>query len=395
VTNPAQAVPASFDAAAAGANDAPTTHSRRQPELDALRGLLLVWMTLTHLPTHVSVYSNQPLGVVSAAEGFIFLSALLCGRVFDRKLRESGPREVWKRLGGRAARLYGYHLLLLAIAFTVVAKIAVHTKRPSLEGLVDFFLAHPARAVVSSILLIYRPPLLDILPMYILFLVGTPAVLWVARRWDWRVVLIPSLLIWAAAQFGLRTALYSLTVNVTHLAIPFSALGAFDLYAWQLLWVTGLWIGAGQPSLPPLSWAPKTAIVCAAVIAIFFLYVRHSFLWDILNANSWAPLTDKWHLGSFRLLDFTVMAILFSAIQPWFAKWLAIKPLVLLGQASLEVFCAHLLVCFAALALVGDGVGISITTEIAIVSAAILFLYLVARLFERQRKPTARPRRED
>lgn len=395
MTNPAQAVPAAFDPAAAGANEAPARHSRRQPELDALRGLLLVWMTLTHLPTHVSVYSNQPLGLVSAAEGFIFLSALLCGRVFDRKLRESGPCEVWKRLGGRAARLYGYHLLLLAIAFTVVARIAVDTKRPSLEGLVDFFLAHPARAVLSSVLLIHRPPLLDILPMYILFLVGTPAVLWVAKRWDWRVVLIPSLLTWAAAQFGLRAAMYSLTVTVTHMAIPFSALGAFDLYAWQLLWVTGLWIGAGRPSIPPLSWAPKTTIACAAVIAIFFLYVRHSFLWDVLNANSWAPLTDKWHLGSFRLLDFTALAILFSVFQPWFARWVAIKPLVLLGQASLEVFCAHLLVCFASLALVGDGIGISIATEIAIVSMALLFLYLVARLFARQRKPTARPRRED
>ncbi|HEX4771639.1 MAG TPA: OpgC domain-containing protein [Bryobacteraceae bacterium] len=391
--NPAQPVPASLNLAAADRNDVPVTRSRRQPELDALRGLLLVWMTLTHLPTHVSFYSNQPLGVVSAAEGFIFLSALLCGRVFERKLRESGPREVWKRLGGRAARLYGYHLLLLAIAFTVVAKIAVHTKSPSLEGLIDFFLAHPARAVVSSILLIYRPPLLDILPMYILFLIGTPAVLWVAKRWDWRVVLIPSLLMWVAAQFGVRAAMYSLTVK--QMSIPFGALGAFDLYAWQLLWVTGLWIGAGRPSLPPLSWAPKTTVTCAAVIASFFFYVRHSFLWDVLNANSWAQLTDKWHLGSFRLLDFTALAILFSAFQPWFAKWLSIEPLVQLGQASLEVFCAHLLVCFATLALVGDGTAISVATEIAVVTGALLFLYLVARLFARPRKPTARPRRED
>jgi hypothetical protein len=383
------------NAAAAAASQAPTYQSRRQPELDALRGLLLVWMTLTHLPTHVSVYSNQPLGVVSAAEGFIFLSALLCGRVFDRKLRESGPEEVWKRLGARAARLYGYHLLLLAIAFTVVAKIAVHTKQPSLVGLIDFFLAHPKRAVVSSIFLVYRPPLLDILPMYILFLIATPAILWIAKRWDWRVVLIPSLLVWIAAQFGLRAGMYSLTVKVTHMSVPFSALGAFDLYAWQLLWVAGLWIGAGRPSLPPLKWAPRTTVVCSAVIAAFFLYARHSFLWDVLNSDSCLPLTDKWHLGSFRLLDFTVLSILFNAYQPWFAKWLAIKPLVLLGQASLEVFCAHLLVCFATLALVGDGTGISVLTEITIVVCALSFLYLTARVFARQPKPNARPRRED
>ena len=49
----------------------------RKPELDALRGLFLVWMTLTHLPTRASDLVNQPFGFVSSAEGFVFLSALL------------------------------------------------------------------------------------------------------------------------------------------------------------------------------------------------------------------------------------------------------------------------------------------------------------------------------
>jgi hypothetical protein len=30
----------------------------RRPELDALRGLFLVWMTLTHLPTRLSAVVN-------------------------------------------------------------------------------------------------------------------------------------------------------------------------------------------------------------------------------------------------------------------------------------------------------------------------------------------------
>ena len=47
---------------------------QRRPELDALRGIFLVWMTLTHLPTVASIYVNQPFGFVSGAEGFIFLS---------------------------------------------------------------------------------------------------------------------------------------------------------------------------------------------------------------------------------------------------------------------------------------------------------------------------------
>src|SRR5579864_8590160 len=34
----------------------------RIEELDALRGLMLVWITCTHLPTVLSAYINQPLG---------------------------------------------------------------------------------------------------------------------------------------------------------------------------------------------------------------------------------------------------------------------------------------------------------------------------------------------
>jgi hypothetical protein len=350
-----------------------------------LRGFLLVWMTLTHLPTHVSVYSNQTFGFLSAAEGFIFLSALLCGRVFGRKLDEEGIGFVWRRLGGRAGRLYAYHLFLLGIAFTVVARIAVHTNQPSLQGLLDFYLAHPVDGVIASVLLIYRPPLLDILPMYILFLLATPAVLWAAKRWNWRVILIPSLLLWAGAQFQLRWEMYTAFVHVTHLDIPFSALGAFDLYGWQLLWVTGLWVGAGRPEVVRLAPRPKPAVAASLIIAAFFLVARHTHLWDVMNSGVWAPLIDKWHLGPIRILNFTVLAILFAAVQPATVELFGRGPLVLLGQASLEVFCAQLLVCFAALALVGDGAKASIAQQAAIIAFALAFLYGTARLFARKR----------
>src|ERR1035437_8338943 len=62
----------------------------RRPELDALRGLFLVWMTLTHLPTRFSDYLNQPIGFVSSAEGFVFISALLVGRLSIHEMMEIG-----------------------------------------------------------------------------------------------------------------------------------------------------------------------------------------------------------------------------------------------------------------------------------------------------------------
>jgi hypothetical protein len=54
----------------------------RRLEIDAVRGLMLVWMVLTHLPTFLPAYTNQPFGFVSASEGFIFLSALFTGQIY-------------------------------------------------------------------------------------------------------------------------------------------------------------------------------------------------------------------------------------------------------------------------------------------------------------------------
>jgi hypothetical protein len=221
--------------------------SQRQPELDALRGLMLILMTLAHLPTQAQVVTNQQLGFISEAEGFIFLSAFLTGRIFGHMANEFGFPMIIKRLWARALRLYGYHLFLLGIAFTVVATMAIHTKRPSLEGLLDFYLAHPIHAVCSAVLLVYCPPLLDILPMYIIFLSSTPVALYVGSRWSWNLVLIPSGLIWVLAQFGLRTTIHANMVHLAGLQIPLNEMGAFDLLAWQFLWAAGLWIGTGRP----------------------------------------------------------------------------------------------------------------------------------------------------
>ncbi len=366
----------------------PKAHgSSRLPELDALRGLLLILMTLTHLPTHASNYANQPLGFVSAAEGFIFLSALLTGRVFGRSAKDSGWPVVFKRLWMRALQLYGYHLFLLAVAFTAVASVAVHTKRPALQGLLDFYLAHRTLAIGASVLLIYRPPLLDILPMYIIFLLETPLALYVGQRWSWKPILVPSALIWLLAQFGLRAALHAHTVRITGLPIPLNEMGAFDLLAWQFLWAVGLWIGAGgfHPFMNFIT--SKRVAGWVTVLACLFFLLRHAVPPSQLDAAPWSMLLNKWSLGALRLSNFAVLALLFTISRSWLTRWIAIPPLLSLGKASLEVFCAQLLFCFGALSLAGDGAGLSPTKQCGLIAVALVGLYLVAQFCEWRKRP--------
>ena len=62
----------------------------RRLDIDALRGLMLVLMTFTHLPTRFASPFGQPLGFVSSAEGFVFLSAFMCGWIYSERAKRDG-----------------------------------------------------------------------------------------------------------------------------------------------------------------------------------------------------------------------------------------------------------------------------------------------------------------
>ena len=120
--------------------------TKRISELDSLRGFLLVWMTLTHLPTRVSAYSNQVVGYVSAAEGFILLAAVLTGQIQRRdKGKARTERRPVNRILQRASRIYSYHLVLLGVAFGICGPAAVYLHRVPLGYLLDFFIEKPRR----------------------------------------------------------------------------------------------------------------------------------------------------------------------------------------------------------------------------------------------------------
>ena len=295
----------------------------RRLELDAARGFMLVWITLTHLPTIASVVANQPFGFVSAAEGFIFLSALFSGRIYFRIAQRDGYPAMRSRLWMRTLRLYAYHAALLCFAFVVDVRLAAHGNRPGLHNLLDFYFAvGPKQAIIDAALLIYRPPLLDILPMYILFLLLTPVVLTLASRIGWKPILPVSFLVWLAAQFGLRVAAYNLLVHTFGLQVPLNEMGSFDLWAWQFLWVTGLYCGVrwAKKDLPVQAWA-KRVLVPAVVIVPVLLALRHAVGHGI-ELGIWEVSFDKWHLGGVRLIDFAALAALLIRFQS------VVKPLV-------------------------------------------------------------------
>ena len=358
---------------------------QRIEELDALRGLMLVWITLTHLPTVVSNYVNQPFGFFAATEGFIFLSALFTGRIYFRIAERDGYGAMWRKLLTRTGKLYLYQLLLLAFAFVIEAPIAAHGNRPAVHNLLDFYFSTGhMHAFIDAALMIYRPPLLDILPIYIILLGLTPFAIVLGERFGWKYALTGGFTLWFLAQFGLRSFVYHIQTRAFGMRIPLNEMGAFDLWAWQLWWLVGLWLGVrwAKDDLR-LHWV-KQVTIPAAIVAVFFLLLRYAQLNGILSFGRFGLLLDKWDFGFGRMIDFTAVAVLAirfrSALRPF-----AIRPLVMLGQASLPVFCVHLLCVFFALTIMKNDPIIGGWKAIVIILVSLSALFLTAKVANNRR----------
>lgn len=331
---------------------------QRRNELDALRGIFLLLMVGTHLPTVVNDFANQPLGYASAAEGFVFLSAFLVGSIYTPLMFQRGTAYVRDRLWKRARKLYGYHVLLLLFLFTLVAAFAASTGNIALHDYLLVFFRHPLWAIAASPFLIYQPPLLDILPMYIVFLLASPALLRFAGRRGWTPVLIGSGLLWLFAQLHGGRLMYELASKA---GLPFerAAFGAFNWYAWQLVWVCGLWLGFGQHRDEGAGarrrWLRHPAVAAAAVATcVFFLLWRYHVGGLLTHVGAGSAVVDKWTLGPLRVIDCAALGWIFNQTLLPALRWLRAGVLELFGRNSLQVFCAHIPVCVLADAVV-DG----------------------------------------
>ncbi len=325
-------------------------------EVDALRGLMLLLMLVTHLPTRLSSPLGQPFGFVSAAEGFVLLSAFMAGLVYSRLAWRDSIGAMRKAFWRRALKIYLCQAATLLFLFTFIAALGLRIDQPAVKDLMSYYLHDPYAAFVAGLLLVYEPPLLDILPLYVLFMLASPWVLAWAMRRSWRGVMLLSFAIWVLAQFGLGAWVYHATVALTGLRVPFNETGSFATFGWQFLWVVGLWLGASRnaPDARPLVF-PGWVVAVAVVLALTGLVWRHAGNQAPFGANeSLNLLFDKWLLGPLRLLDLGALAICCIRFGPAWARVLPRQRwMEAMGSASLPVFCAHLIIVLLVLALYG------------------------------------------
>jgi hypothetical protein len=342
---------------------------------------MLVLMTLTHLPTRFSQYTGEPFGFVSSAEGFVFLSAFMVGWIHVARARKNDNAIVRGAVWHRALILYACQIGLLLFLLMIVAPIATAKAQPAITDLVSFFHHDPLTALSSGLVLLYDPPLLDILPLYIPLMLVTPAVLTWSLRRGWGPTLGISLGLWILAQFGVGRIVYQAIAGATRFDMPYAQTGAFSLLAWQLLWIIGLWMGSAKANGDQRAIAtPGWLVAPAAVVAVVFLVWRHATgEMPFPSGNELNTLFDKWHLSPLRLLDFLALLVVTIRWGGTWASWFARPFLTRLGAASLPVFCAHLVICLLALAFFGTeydhrGWGV----DVALLIGTFAALYAVA-----------------
>ena len=369
-----------------------STDTRRW-ELDALRGLMLILMTTTHLPTRYAQVTGQPLGFVSAAEGFVFLSAYMAGLVYANRGRRDGDAAMRQAFWSRALKIYACQLALLGFAFTVIAGLALLGREPAVTDLLAFFFEQPLKATLSAALLLYSPALLDILPIYIVFMLVSPLVIMHGRRGAWGWMLGLSLALWFGAQFGLGPWLYEALARRVALPVRYADMGAFEILAWQFLWMLGLWMGATRHEPGHGPWrVPRPAVLLSLGVALVCLVWRHAVgQVPMPGVPAVNLMFDKWQLGPLRLLNFLALLLLTIAYGPRLKQRLPRpRALELLGRAALPVFCAHLVMVLLALALLGAAhEGRSWWIDSAVLAAGLAGLWLtawVSRALDRRRQ---------
>lgn len=319
----------------------------RQIEFDILKGLLICLMVVDHTPNPLRELTDQPLGYVSAAEGFVFISAYLFGLISQNKVERNGPAWLRRFAVKRAFHLYLIHLGMLAFLFFTAGLL--FQDRPAFSNFIAPFFDAPGAALVSSLLLLYQPPLFDILPMYIVFMAMTPAVVFVARFLGWNAVVMGSGLVWISGFLG--------GIGDTPAASLFGRLGlvvepgAFRVWAWQFIWITGLALGQKQRMARCL-FSPRL-VAMAFCTAIFFYCWRNPRipLNPDLGERIW--LLDKWQLGPLRLLNFFALVILLPRLAPYITQiQRLLKPLSDLGRSALPVFSLHICLAVPAIGII-------------------------------------------
>jgi len=319
----------------------------RELRLDLFRGLALWLIFIDHLPTNILTWATiRNYGFSDATEIFIFISGYTAAFVYGRAMQQSGFVIAGARIMRRVWQIYVAHVFLFTIFLAEISYVATRFDNPLYTeemGIMDF-LKQPDVTIVQALLLRFRPVNMDVLPLYIVLMLFLPVILWLMR---WR----------ADVTLALSALLYAVTWHFDlYLSAYPNGVWFFNPMSWQLLFVFGAWcaLGGARRMARVLS-SRLTLWICIAylVFAFFVTMTWHLPQLGFLMPRwleKWMYPISKTDLDVLRFAHFLALAAITIRLLPkdWpplKSVWL--RPLILCGQHSLEIFCLGVFLAFA------------------------------------------------
>jgi hypothetical protein len=354
----------------------------RDSRVDALRGIALIMIFIDHLPSNpLSLVTLHSFGFCDAAELFVLLagfsSMVAYGGSFDR----DGVLIGLRRVSLRVVRLYLCQAVLLLVVL-VGGWLRGFAIEP--EGIVSY-LRDGLNGLRHGLTLEAQPPGLNILPLYIILLSLFPLIYGVIRISP-RVALLASGALWLGVNLDP-------SINLTQW--PDGAGWYFDPFAWQFLFVIG---GLGAQLLRRYGGnLPRPLWLRAAAWGYLGFALIAAAPWETWSWFSLHPIAletpDKTVLAPLRLVNVLAVVALalgssrFRAV----AQWAVLRPLVICGRNSLEVFALG-----TVLAMIGQQIfrvhGDTMTIQLLINGVGVALMIALAVALERVRRPAMAPR---
>jgi hypothetical protein len=325
----------------------PAVQSQRDVRLDLFRGIALWLIFLDHIPSNiVSWVTIRNYGFSDATEIFVFISGYTAAFVYGRAMRERGLTVASARVLKRAWQIYVAHIFLFVIFMAEIAYVSRGFENPLFAEEMNIldFLRQPDVTLVQALLLKFKPVNMDVLPLYIMLLIGFPPLLWTLLRRP-TVALMGSVAIYVVA----------LEVGINLPAYP-SGHWILNPFCWQLLFVFGAWCALhGAQQLGAVARSPVTLTLAVAYLTFALAIV---LTWHFPRFGHYVPTwlaefmypIDKTNLDVLRFAHFLALAVLAMRFIPrdWpLLKSPILRPAILCGEHSLEIFCLGVFLAFA------------------------------------------------
>ncbi|ABD90434.1 OpgC domain-containing protein [Rhodopseudomonas palustris] len=353
------------------AKPAPAT-PKRELRLDLFRGLALWLIFIDHLPPNILTWLTiRNYGFSDATEIFIFISGYTAAFVYGRAMLEQGFVVAAARILKRVWQIYVAHVFLFTIFLAEISYVATSFESPLYSeemGILDF-LKQPDVTIVQALLLRFRPVNMDVLPLYIVLMFFLPPILWLMQRKPDLALTLSVALYAATWEFDLYLSAYP------------SGVWAFNPFAWQLLFVFGAWcaLGGAQRMARILSSNITLAISIAYLLAAFFV----TLTWYVPQLHPLMPrLIEQWmypinktDLDVLRFAHFLALAAI--TVRFLHRDWPGLKspwlrPVILCGQHSLEIFCLGIFLAFAGYFVLAEIAGGALMHFLVSVSGVVL-----------------------